>query len=268
MLKRVQHDGVNVASFGIIGSKGRMGQALGIAIGEAGHSLAGGVDAGELAGPLALQADVLIDFSAPQALDANLKAARVEGIPILIGTTGLEQAHFAAIDEAAKAGLRVPLVYNSSGYDKAATLGLLEGIFDIYMPDFKFWDPKVAQQLCDAPDYPEVARGAVREMHRQVGDLVLDGQGIAQRGVLIRHLVLPDGLAGTREVMRFLAEEISPNSYVNVMAQYRPCGHASNVPSLSKGISDQEYGDAIDLAQKEGITRLDERKRAFVLRWF
>ena len=136
------------------------------------------------------------------------------------------------------------------------------------MPDFKFWDPKVADQLCDAPDYPAVARRAFREMHRQVGNLMLDEQGIAQRGLLVRHLVLPDGMAGTREVMEFLAKEISANTYVNIMAQYRPCGRAAEVPSLRRSISDEEYQQAIDLACQEGITRLDERKRVFALQWF
>lgn len=174
----------------------------------------------------------------------------------------------AAVDKAVEAGLRIPLVYNSGGYDRVDTLSLLEGVFDIYMPDFKFWDPKVADELCDAPDYPEVARHALREMHRQVGDLVLDGHGIAQCGLLIRHLVLPDGLAGTRDVMRFLAREISSNSYVNVMGQYRPCGRASEVPALRRAVSDEEWQEAIAMAQQEGITRLDERKRTFVVRWF
>jgi putative pyruvate formate lyase activating enzyme len=174
----------------------------------------------------------------------------------------------AAVDEAAAGGLRIPLVYNSSGYDSADTLAMLEGVFDIYMPDFKFWDPKVADQLCEAPDYPEVAREALKEMYRQVGDLVLDDQGVAQRGLLIRHLVLPDGLAGTRDVMRFLAQEISSNSYVNVMAQYRPCGRAGEVPSLRRSITDEEYQEAIEMAHQEGISRLDERRRTFALRWF
>jgi putative pyruvate formate lyase activating enzyme len=136
------------------------------------------------------------------------------------------------------------------------------------MPDFKFWDPRVAEKLCDAPDYPEVAREALKEMHRQVGDLVLDERGIAQRGLLIRHLVLPDGLAGTRDVMRFLAKEVSSNSYVNVMAQYRPCGRAAEVPSLRRSITDEEYQEALETARQEGITRLDDRKRVFALRWF
>jgi putative pyruvate formate lyase activating enzyme len=174
----------------------------------------------------------------------------------------------AAVEKAIELGLQVPLVYNSSGYDKAETLRILEGVFDIYMPDFKFWDPEVSEKFCDAPDYPEVAQAALKEMHRQVGDLVTDDGGVAQRGLLIRHLVLPEGLAGTRDVMRFLATEISSNSYVNVMAQYRACGRAGQVPALRRSITDEEYQEAIDSAQQEGINRLDERKRVFMLRWF
>jgi putative pyruvate formate lyase activating enzyme len=174
----------------------------------------------------------------------------------------------AGVDKAADGGLRIPLVYNSSGFDKVETLAILEGVFDIYMPDFKFWDARVAEELCSAPDYPEVAREALKEMYRQVGDLVLDEHGIAQRGLLIRHLVLPEGLAGTRGVMRFLAKEISAKSYVNVMPQYRPCGRASEVPALRRALTDKEYKEAIEMAHHEGITRLDERKRVFMLRWF
>jgi putative pyruvate formate lyase activating enzyme len=174
----------------------------------------------------------------------------------------------AGVEQAVELGLRVPLVYNTSGYDRPETLRLLEGIFDIYMPDMKFWDPGVSKELCDAPDYPEVSREALKEMHRQVGDLVVNKQGIAERGLLIRHLVLPDGLAGTREVMRFLAKEISSNSYVNIMAQYRPCGRASQVSALKRSITDEEYQKAIRTADEESITRLDERQRVFMLRWF
>jgi putative pyruvate formate lyase activating enzyme len=173
----------------------------------------------------------------------------------------------AALDKAIELGLHIPLVYNTGGYDMPETLRILEGVFDIYMPDFKFWDPQVAEELCDAPDYPEVVREALKEMHRQVGDLVTNGRGIAQRGLLIRHLVLPEGLAGTRQAMRFLAKEISPNSYVNIMAQYRPCGRASEVPALRRSITDEEFQEAIQMAHEEGITRLDERRRAFILRW-
>lgn len=173
----------------------------------------------------------------------------------------------AALDKAISSGLQVPLVYNTGGYDQPETLAILEGVFDIYMPDFKFWDSEVSRELCDAPDYPEVAREALKEMHRQVGDLVINDQGVAQRGLLIRHLVLPRGLGGTREVMRFLAGEISRKSYVNIMAQYRPCGRASEVKGLRRSITDEEYQNAIRTASEEGINRLDQRGRAFVLRW-
>lgn len=173
----------------------------------------------------------------------------------------------AAVEKAVELGLRVPLVYNTSGYDSVETLKILEGVFDIYMPDFKFWDARISEELCDAADYPEVAGEALKEMHRQVGDLIVDEQGIARRGLLIRHLVLPEGLSGTRDIMGFLAREISPNSYVNIMAQYRPCGRASEIPALRRSITGEEHQAAVRMAEQEGITRLDERKRVFVLRW-
>jgi len=147
----------------------------------------------------------------------------------------------SALEIAVKEGLSVPLVYNTSGYDNVETLNLLEGVFDIYMPDFKFWDPKVAEETCNAKDYPEMARLALMEMHRQVGDLVTDEEGIARKGLLIRHLVLPYGLAGTRQVMRFIAEKISTNSYVNIMPQYRPCGRADEIKELSASLSQIDY---------------------------
>jgi len=166
------------------------------------------------------------------------------------------------------AGLNVPLVYNSGGYDSVETLKLLEGIFDIYMPDFKFWDPEMSRLYLDAEDYPERARNALKEMHRQVGDLVLDENGIAQRGILLRHLVLPEGIAGTRDIMRFVAKEISPYTYVNIMNQYRPCGLAYQHKPLARSISRQEYEAALDATREEGITRLDRRERkGMIFRW-
>jgi putative pyruvate formate lyase activating enzyme len=167
---------------------------------------------------------------------------------------------------AAKDGLKIPLVYNSGGYDLAAALRLLEGIVDIYMPDFKFWDSAIATQTCDAPDYPEVAREALLEMHRQVGDLVLDENGLAVRGLLVRHLVLPRNLAGTRMVMRFLATQISRNTYVNVMPQYRPCGRAHEVPALSAPPTAKEFAQALRETEEEGINRLDQRRQVFYIR--
>lgn len=171
----------------------------------------------------------------------------------------------AALPLAIEGGLRLPLVYNTGGYEAVPTLQLLDGVVDIYMPDFKFWDPAVAADLCNAPDYPEVARQALREMHRQVGDLVMDENGVAQRGLLVRHLVLPQGLAGTKEIMEFLAKEISPNTYVNVMGQYRPCGQAYTHPALREFLTAEEHREAQRLARQAGLTRLDQRDRLF--RW-
>lgn len=169
-----------------------------------------------------------------------------------------------ALSIAIEGGLSVPLVYNTGGYDSIETINLLDGIFDIYMPDFKYWDEGVAIRLSKAPGYPEIARQAIKEMHRQVGDLIVDSNGIAHRGLLVRHLVLPGGLAGTRDVMRFLAREISPNTYVNIMDQYRPCGEAYKYPPLDRRITAEEYSEAITMAREEGITRLDPRKRTFI----
>ena len=168
-----------------------------------------------------------------------------------------------ALPIAIEAGLNVPLVYNTGGYDAVDTLKLLDGVVDIYMPDFKFWDPEVAERLCTAKDYPERAREAFKEMHRQVGDLVVDEQGVAQRGLLVRHLVLPDNLAGTKEVMKFLAEELSPHTYVNVMAQYRPCGRAYEQPPLDRFPSREELVEAQEAARQAGLTRLDRREKLF-----
>lgn len=172
----------------------------------------------------------------------------------------------AALELAVPAGLSVPLVFNSGGYDRIETLRLLDGVIDIYMPDFKFWDPEIARKACNAPDYPETARQALLEMHRQVGDLELNDRGIARRGLLVRHLVMPGGLAGTRDVMRFIAREVSPRTYVNVMSQYRPCGRADEVPGLEAALSPDEYRRAVGEAIAEGITRLDQRQPPF-RRW-
>ena len=163
----------------------------------------------------------------------------------------------AALPEAIGLGLSVPLVYNTGGYDSVEMLELLDGIFDIYMPDFKYSDGEVAEEYSQAGDYPVVAKQAITEMARQVGDLELDERGIALRGLLIRHLVLPNGLAGTQEVMRFLAQNISRNTYVNIMAQYYPRGDIPLGSPLYRRISKLEYLQAVEIAKKEGITRLD-----------
>jgi len=163
----------------------------------------------------------------------------------------------SALEIAIQNGLNIPLVYNSGGYDSVETLRLLDGFFDIYMPDFKFWDIGIADSTCNAGDYPEIARQALIEMHRQVGDLVIDSSGVAQRGLLVRHLVLPEGLAGTRDIMRFIYSSISPDTYVNVMSQYRPCARAHETLGLSRTITVEEFRAAVLFAKQEGITRLD-----------
>ncbi len=154
-------------------------------------------------------------------------------------------------------GLRAPIVYNCGGYESIETLKLLAGIVDIYMPDFKYADGAMAAKYSDAADYPEVAKKAIREMHRQVGDLVIDSKGVATKGLLVRHLVMPDNIAGTEEVVRFLAEEISADTYLNVMDQYRPCYKAFDHPEINRRITTLEYRDAVNAAINAGIKRID-----------
>jgi putative pyruvate formate lyase activating enzyme len=165
---------------------------------------------------------------------------------------------------AAQRGLRVPLVYNTGGYDSLDTLALLDDVFDIYMPDMKYADAAVGERYSLVKDYPRFNQDAVREMHRQVGDLRMDERGIATRGLLVRHLVLPEGLAGTPGIVRFLAD-LSPNTYLNVMAQYRPCYHAHNLSPLNRRITQTEYREAVQAALDAGLERLDGRQDR---RWF
>jgi putative pyruvate formate lyase activating enzyme len=163
-----------------------------------------------------------------------------------------------ALPKAIEEGLSVPLVYNTGGYDTVETLKLLDGVFDIYMPDFKYTRNDIAQRFSQAPDYPEVVRMALKEMHRQVGNLKMDEEGIALSGLLVRHLVLPDELAGTREAMRFLVEDISRDTYVNIMAQYYPCGDMIPPGSpLVRRTTRKEFLEAIRIAHDEGLNRID-----------
>ncbi len=162
-----------------------------------------------------------------------------------------------SLEIAIEKGLKVPLVYNCGGYEAIETLKIVDGFVDIYMPDFKYSDPEPAKKYSRAKDYPLVAKAAIKEMHRQVGDLVMDNRGIALRGLLVRHLVLPEGLAGTEEVVRFLVEEISPNTYTNIMAQYYPCFQAEDHPPLDRRITNEEYRKAVKAAREAGLKRLD-----------
>jgi putative pyruvate formate lyase activating enzyme len=166
-----------------------------------------------------------------------------------------------ALTLAADQGLQLPVVYNTSAYDSLESLRLLDGIVDIYMPDFKIWDPKLARTYLLAGDYPQAACDAIREMHRQVGELKMDGNGLAKRGVLIRHLIMPGGAAGTREIMKFLAEEISPHTYVNIMAQYHPAGkvHPGMFAEIDRRITSEEYDQAFSWARDAGLYRFDAR---------
>jgi putative pyruvate formate lyase activating enzyme len=160
---------------------------------------------------------------------------------------------------AVESGLRLPLVYNTSGYDSLETLHHLDGIVDIYMPDFKIWDEDSAAKYLLARDYPQVAREALREMHRQVGELKLDENGLAKRGVLVRHLVMPENAAGTGSVVAFLARELSPHTYVNLMTQYRPAGKVNGTRfcEINRRITQQEYNEAVKAARTAGLYRFD-----------
>ncbi len=161
-----------------------------------------------------------------------------------------------ALQLAAAGGLSLPLVYNTGGYDSPEALALLDGVIDIYMPDMKYSDEKTALELSRVKDYPAVNRGAVKEMHRQVGELVLDERGVARRGLLVRHLLLPDGLAGTEGVVTFLAREVSVNTYLNIMSQYRPCYGAFQFPGLMRTVGGDELMQAVKLAYDAGLNRL------------
>jgi putative pyruvate formate lyase activating enzyme len=156
---------------------------------------------------------------------------------------------------AVDAGLSVPLIYNCGGYESLDVIRALDGIVDIYMPDIKFLNPDLAKRYCNAPDYPDVVREVIKEMQRQVGDLVTDDSGIAQRGLVIRHLVMPTLAENTREVLSFIREEISQDAFVNVMAQYHPCYQAFQHPEIARRSTTKEYTEAVEYARKIGLRR-------------
>jgi putative pyruvate formate lyase activating enzyme len=173
----------------------------------------------------------------------------------------------AAVHDAAKRGLHLPLVYNTGGYDSAEALALLDGVVDIYMPDMKYGDSGLARKYSKVRNYVEANRAAVKEMHRQVGDLVFDENGIAVRGLLVRHLVMPQGIAGTQQVLEFIANEISRNTYLNLMDQYRPCYRTDEYPEIDRPTTAEEYRDALDAAARLGLDRLDQRAARMGGRW-
>lgn len=167
-----------------------------------------------------------------------------------------------AVAEAIAEGLAIPIVYNTSAYDALESIALMDGIVDIYMPDFKYWSPDKSQKYLKASDYPEAARAAIDEMHRQVGDLVVNADRLARRGVLLRHLVMPGELDETRSILEWVASDLGPKTYVNLMDQYRPAGavSGSKYPELNRPLMSEEFLAAKEIARELGLRRLDERR--------
>ena len=202
----------------------------------------------------------------PQRLAAmmlELQAVGVHNINLVTPEHVVPQI-LEALVIAVEGGLRLPLVYNTSAYDSLESLRLMDGVVDIYMPDFKFWTPELARRYLKARNYPEAARQAIKEMHRQVGPLKFDEHGLAKRGVLVRHLVMPGMLEETRAILRWLAEEVSPDTYVNIMAQYYPAWKVGpdKYPEINRRITWEEYREALRFAREVGLWRLEGVQRA------
>jgi putative pyruvate formate lyase activating enzyme len=161
----------------------------------------------------------------------------------------------ASLPEAIELGLRLPIVYNCSGYEAIEVIRVLEDVVDIYMPDAKYMDERFSKQFSNAPDYPEVLTKVLKEMHRQVGDLKTNSIGVAERGLLIRHLVMPNGVSSSQMVLKLIAEEISLHSYVNIMDQYRPEYRAHDHPEISRRITHKEYLEVVQMARHFGLYR-------------
>lgn len=174
-----------------------------------------------------------------------------------------------ALPYAIEKGLRIPLVYNSSGYDKVETIALLEDIFDIYMPDFKFWDVERSNLYMKAPDYREMACAAIKEMQRQVGSLVIDEDGVALRGLLVRHLVMPQSESDMKNIFHFLADEVSTDTWINIMAQYSPAGKVFQNPEkygdICRSVASEEMREAFLIAEEAGLHRFDKRYDDFLM---
>ncbi|MCP3891626.1 MAG: radical SAM protein [Desulfobulbaceae bacterium] len=172
----------------------------------------------------------------------------------------------SALVLAVEGGLNIPVIYNSSGYDSLQSLELLHGVVDIYMPDFKFWAPESAFRYAEAKDYPERARSALLSMHNQVGELLLDGNGVAVSGLLIRHLMMPGLASETEQILTFIANSLSKNSYVNIMDQYHPFGTCHHFPEIDRSLSPAEYKIGLEFAKQVGLTRIDRRDVADIWR--
>lgn len=201
--------------------------------------------------------------AAPQRLAEIMLGLQNEGCHNinLVSPSHVVAQILAALEIAVEQGLTLPLVYNTGGYDAVETLQLLDGVVDIYMPDMKYGNDAAGQRYSNVSRYCTFNQAAVREMYRQVGDLYINQQGVATSGLLVRHLVLPNGLAGTQTVVDFLAEEISRNTYLNLMDQYRPAYKAALHPELNRPVNHAEYQQAVQWAYDAGLNRLDRRKR-------
>lgn len=186
----------------------------------------------------------------------ELQAMGCENINFVTPTHFVPQM-LAALAEAAPRGLRLPLVYNCGSYECTETLALLDGVIDIYLPDTKYSDPETARKYSGIEDYPKAMFASLKEMHRQVGDLVTGPGGAARRGLMIRHLIMPGGLAGTADVLRFVAEELSKDTYINLMSQYYPAFQAKQHPELARKPARHELDEARDLARRLGLTRVE-----------
>ena len=199
-----------------------------------------------------------ISFQRLAEMMIELQSLGCHNINLVTPTPQIPQI-LKSLSIAIELGLKIPLVYNTSSYDLVEVLKLLDGVIDIYMPDTKYADDKIAFGYSNTPKYFEIMKKAIKEMHRQVGDLILDEEGIAQKGLLIRHLVLPSNLAGSDKIFEFLAKEISPNSFLNIMDQYHPCHQALEFPELSRRITGKELQKAILAAKENNLTRLYRR---------
>jgi putative pyruvate formate lyase activating enzyme len=199
--------------------------------------------------------------SPPEAIAATMLALQAAGCHNINFVTPehVVPQILEALVVAVEGGLLLPLVYNTGAYDALESIELLDGVVDIYMPDFKLWSRERSRSYLFAEDYPDRAREAIRAMHRQVGPLVLDDQGIARRGVLLRHLVMPGALDETRAILEWVAEELGTGTYVNVMAQYRPAGKVGGgrYAEIDRPLQASEYLEALAIARGLGLRRLD-----------
>lgn len=217
------------------------------------------------------------NFDISQAIkpraEPGLPAADIAGMMLALQRHGCHNINFVtpehvvpqiveAVAEAVALGLRLPIVYNTSAYDALDSIALMDGIADIYMPDFKYWSNEASATYLKAADYPDAARAAIRAMHEQVGPLVLDDEGLARRGILIRHLVMPGGLEETRHILEWIARELGPDTYVNLMDQYYPAGKVSSATfaEINRRLTSREFQEARRTAADLGLRRLDERR--------